>query len=1099
MLDAAAASQLPAAIVVGRTLATPSTAASSSPSPSYFVGEVENNQVTITYTVYNEQADTETGVLLNDTLEPGVTVVGSTVTLDGTTTTQPPDQSGQNLAWSLAPIQGYDRETVALTLDLPALGAGTTPFGIDTGAQAYAMLDAGAVSASTPAATIQPGNVSDPSLLASTVDADTNDPFIQEEAAALGYDPTQIFNFLHTQIGYNSYYGSLRSARGTLWSDAGNALDVASLGVALMRASGIPTQYVSGTLSEGQAQQLILSMFPPSYQTVGYIPAGTQVSDPVNDPQLLAETQSHYWFQFDTGSGMTDADPLIPGATIGQTFTTSASTFTAVPQNLEATTEVQLVAEIYSQAAATFGLSSGLQDTTVLDQTFDDDYLVGRPLSVGNFVSSSGTGFILTAITNTYSPYIAVGDDAFPNPSQDQIIRGSDYQEVFTNFPLGSQVLTGLFLNVELSSPQGGTATYTATLLDRIGYAARLTGGNLTIASAQGSVPALSADDTYTLSVAPSEQSAAVVAPLDAMYQSELNSITATSSSTTTGTARLAPTFSTLGSLQTIQFFLESDLETSNLETSYYAAAYFASPRLALFKSVFDRATQSYQQGFDLISDPIRVEPSPGQDTMVAAAFNTARGILDNGLEQLTTPVPGGAVPLNTANIINQAVTLGIQLVEITSGSTSTLDTLNISPDAKARMAAAINQGAVVIGPDSPVPINGVASYGWYEIDPSTGAVTGVLEDGSHGDEFITYSVESTEINVLVTEAAEEETAAVQVAKWLQEEDAALKELFKQVKDKLVLLSEAIAAFAEGLHVKETGGISAEILELLALTVGTLKTLQFVGDPPVFTIRSGVNFPSLAIGVNRAAAADSVGASLPSGTVGSGARSPNVNASGVLGVSWSALSIAKFNVDTAGAGAATVTDVNGNVVGTGAVTLSTSTSGVSAAVSGNVQYSVLGTGILSFYGPAESGLGVSGNWNNYSATVTGSVSITLTTDDLTLNGRALPAGTYTITTKSAALSGSGTMSSPNFAGAASITTTTGTLNLGPGSGNLTVGGKPLDPTDETTLDSYTGTISVSANGNGTNSVSLNGTAGNVLQVAVPPHPNPPPRRGEGVM
>jgi len=281
---------LPAAIVVGRTLATPSTADTFTPSPSYFVDEVENNQVTITITVYNEQADTETGVLLTDTLEQGVSVVGSSVTLDGTTTAQPPDQSGQNLAWSLAPIQGYDRESVALTVDPPALGAGqTTPFPIDTGAQANAMLDAGAVSASTRAAILQPGNVSDPSLLASTVDADINDPFIQEEAAALNYDPTQIFNFLHTQIGYNSYLGSVRGARGTLWSNAGNALDVASLGVALMRASGIPAQYVSGTLSQSNAQELILSMFPAQNQTVGYVPAGTQVSDPANDPQLLSE------------------------------------------------------------------------------------------------------------------------------------------------------------------------------------------------------------------------------------------------------------------------------------------------------------------------------------------------------------------------------------------------------------------------------------------------------------------------------------------------------------------------------------------------------------------------------------------------------------------------------------------------------------------------------------------------------------------------------------------------------------------------------------------------------------------------------------------
>ena len=333
---------LPAAIVVGRTLATPLTAASATPSPSYFVGEVENNQVTITYTVYNEQADPETGVLLTDTLAPGVTIAGSS---------QQPDQSGQKLAWSLGTIQGYDRASVSITVNLP----GASTLTLDTGASAYAMLDAGAVSATTPAATLQPGNVSDPSQLASTVDADTNDPFIQEEAAKLNYDPTQIFNFVHTQIVYNSYLGSVRGARGTLWSNAGNALDVASLGVALMRASGIPAQYVSGTLSQSQAQALILSMFPPSYQTVGYIPSGTQTSDPANDPQLLSETESHYWFQFDTGSGMTDADPLMPGATIGQIFTSSTGTFTAVPDDLEATTEITLTAEIYSQAGAIFG------------------------------------------------------------------------------------------------------------------------------------------------------------------------------------------------------------------------------------------------------------------------------------------------------------------------------------------------------------------------------------------------------------------------------------------------------------------------------------------------------------------------------------------------------------------------------------------------------------------------------------------------------------------------------------------------------------------------------------------------------------------------
>ena len=49
----------PPEIVVGRTLS------------SYFVGDVQNHQETITYTVYNEQADPETGVLLTTTLRTG--------------------------------------------------------------------------------------------------------------------------------------------------------------------------------------------------------------------------------------------------------------------------------------------------------------------------------------------------------------------------------------------------------------------------------------------------------------------------------------------------------------------------------------------------------------------------------------------------------------------------------------------------------------------------------------------------------------------------------------------------------------------------------------------------------------------------------------------------------------------------------------------------------------------------------------------------------------------------------------------------------------------------------------------------------------------
>ena len=478
-----------ASIVVGRTLS------------AYFVDSVQNNQETITYTVYNQQSNPLTGVLLTDTLASGITITNPSLQ---------PTQSGQNLAWSLGTIQGFDRASVSLTLNLPAV----TPTQLDTGAQAFATLDAAAVSAATPAATLTPGSLSDPTLLASTPDANTADPYVQEEAAALSYDPTQIFNFLHTQIGYNSYSGSLRGARGTLWSSAGNSLDKANLLVALLRSSGVPAQYEQGTLSTSFSQQLILSMFPQPQSIAGYVSTGTILGDPADDSQLLAEAANHYWVEFDAGNGtgFQAADPDFPSATIGQTFATPSASFTTIPDGLHTKVEIQLVAETTNNANTAFGLS-GQSDATVLDYTFNSVDLVGKSVTVGNFVSGQGVDvFAASQTTYTYTPYLRISDGT--NPDADQIIDGTSYQEQFASLPFSNSILTGLFLNITLTTPQANgsvtTQTIEKTLLDRIGIVARQTGSSSLNLAGAGSQPAVSQFDITTLSFSPSPQPGAV-------------------------------------------------------------------------------------------------------------------------------------------------------------------------------------------------------------------------------------------------------------------------------------------------------------------------------------------------------------------------------------------------------------------------------------------------------------------------------------------------------------------------------------------------------------------------------------------------------------
>src|SRR5262249_24962364 len=125
-----------------------------------------------------------------------------------------------------------------------------------------------------------------------------------------------------------------------------------------------------------------------------------------------------------------------------------------------------------------------------------------------------------------------LGDDAFPDPSQDEMIIGTSYQEVITNLPLVSEILTGLFLDVTSSGPGQSAQTCDRTLVDRIGYAARqeLTAPNVSVDPSEP--PIISPYDLTTISVMPSLQSPATVAPFALESANEFAVATADSSTT---------------------------------------------------------------------------------------------------------------------------------------------------------------------------------------------------------------------------------------------------------------------------------------------------------------------------------------------------------------------------------------------------------------------------------------------------------------------------------------------------------------------------------------------------------------------------------------
>lgn len=598
--------------------------------------------------------------------------------------------------------------------------------------------------------------------LSPTPDANSADPYIIQKATELNHDPVLIFAFVRDEIGYESYKGSLRGARGTLWSKAGNSLDKASLMIALLRASGIPARYAAGTLLDADAKAITLSMFSSPLRLLGCLNPGTQTSDPSNDPKLLAEARDHYWVEF--GSGFTAADPSFGQAVTGQTFTGVQHNFVEVPANLRHTVTFKIEAETYNQISTLFGLGSSLSNTPVLTKTFATVELVGTPVTLGQFVDSNNLNSVFSANTFTYTPFLLTGLDA-ADPASDHVFQGTPFQEVFTNFPLGTTILTGLFAHISLTDASGNTQSFDKTVFDRIGFAARNSASNQQISVTPDSGQSLNSNDLMTFNILPGLQDESIIKTYGTINDRMLNRMKAivpqlTNSATPTPEEIALQQEATNLSRDlmintqrtlTTTFARSSDIVTERFSALEYVKTYYDSPRLLVAYNRVTNAgngTINIRVGFDLLKDDIHVHLPPGQTSAAAVSYRFNRGLAEAQIEnqllkqfnasRTSAPNIVSNVQIGATDILMEAKNQGIGTVILTTGNASRLDSLNFSNEAKARISQAISNGRIVMVPEQTVNLGGEFHIAWLETQ-ADGTLVDVMEDGGH-QAIVTYS-----------------------------------------------------------------------------------------------------------------------------------------------------------------------------------------------------------------------------------------------------------------------------------------------------------------------------------------------------------------------
>lgn len=986
--------------------------------------------------------------------------------------------------WNIGDLPPKTSQELVVTLQLQTSISDFTD--LDSGATAYGFLQGRAVSAQTAPTSLAPDSFAE--WLIWTADANIYDEQMLAQAAELGQEPTALFEYVRS-FSYESYLGSLRGTRGTLWSRAGNSIDQSGLLIAMLRASGIPARYRHGTLDTPTAQILIASMFPAPTQLMGHVPEGTETSDPVNDPALITEAQDHWWVEaYLPGTGWTNMDPSFANANLGDSFTSNFANdgtdqIAELPDNLRHKVHITLRVEQMGSFPMT---GSPLDMTSPLTATLNVVEVVGLPVNIGFWVETETQGgLVFTNYIHSYTPYLSLG----LNPGY---LEGETFQDFLTNFPLSSYFTTGIWLEVTQQSPDGSTYTDERMVKDIIGAEARQNGGDITLPARDGE-PLIQFADLFQLQIVPNS----------AIPQSEVERLQASllTSSTIVADAQLAlsslPEEDVVAAAEYVEQYTEPII-TSQMQT------------LALLGATFQRAALSEEQQFDPSTMLVRSYPDapqlllmtqttlsdtqeltfellniaeraiayPGQAKEAEFSANMMRTMFAKDAEYQILSVALTESPQSAYNTFATALN---QNLPLTMATLKELANLAISDEAKARITEALLEGYLVIVPQEMVEVEGVESIGWMEVD-GKGNVSFVDQLGRKAG-----IIETTIIaKVTAIEAAKGGGTIAGIVGVLMffiayivpGAIALVAGVSKGGVVALLLagvyfaLNETLAICATFPPTSGTECSSAAIFTAVFLA-GFIGMVAIALDPSLS--ESWFNWPLPVSISNRATTLVTANQTVAGNSLALSAQTNQLTSFGAISQSWGDIVTHGLLFEELVADNVSLYQ-DSLLLGTGVLSVTETTSAY--LVGQPISIELTGEGSQSLFAESANGMGGGMAWLDYTTALTATQPYTFTLHDtvLFLNGESYTGTLTAVVNGSAWMKGTDISPMPYFSSATALQTNGTDISLAPLSGSFTVDGNPVPVVNGLAIAGYNGEVTLNESGTTLDMVDLNGVA-----------------------
>ena len=562
-------------------------------------------------------------------------------------------------------------------------------------------------------------------------------------------DLDQAFQSVARGIRYEPYPGVLRGPEKTALMGSGNDLDQAILLAEVLERAGYRTRFARGSLEPENQAILLRGMTPPILPGFTFTP-DFRPYDPSSDSDLIALTRDHFWVEVFQTPEWLPLDPSFPRAEPGEAYALPQEWFEKIPEEL-----YQRVRISYHEET----LLGGEKELGVVEGTVAELGLIPISLSVRSIPQSpqgpvdrgASPGGITGGIAGALSggtpaeeePETVTEDDLIGISYKRTLMEGGAESTLPPTFLLEAERDGGLkreWLKIELAAPGIPSLTSIRTLFD---------------SENDGGDPAEPPPvRRYTFSVVPGPVSHGWLREerrrwgdyLDlAQWYRELeaSSELAAGDGATESARRLtgmeAAAGVGAGHLMALSYAAESDSLSRLVAASTGVVPVWARPRIliASFETASLNADESESfVSLDLRIDDVEAYPLPGAPSAGSYLFRMARGLQNSVLEgAVVAHATGITVPVNTAGIMQLAdeeMEDGLVVVSAGASDAALAELQDLPNRCTPLIQDALDRGLDVIIPRRAIRLAGLERWGWWELDPRTGALMGVMEDGQH-------------------------------------------------------------------------------------------------------------------------------------------------------------------------------------------------------------------------------------------------------------------------------------------------------------------------------------------------------------------------------